>query len=170
MKRIYNTLFAISALLIFAPFANAQSINEVIPGLSWPKAAENGLQTPEGSDFAYSKDISAPLSDGTYWIKLESFSTGAATTILSSTPSDIILILDSSTSMNTQDYGGTVSYTARNRQWYNYNSFNNATYYYKVSETEYCAVSNGRSGNTRYLSFTSNGTCSLTTFIRMMLT
>lgn len=158
MKRIYNTLFAICALLIFAPFANAQSINEVIPGLSWPKAAENGLQTPEGSDFAYSKDISAPLSDGTYWIKLESFSTGAATTILSSTPSDIILILDSSTSMNTQDYGGTVSYTARNRQWYNYNSFNNATYYYKVSDTEYCAVSNGRSGNTRYLSFTSNGT------------
>ena len=166
MKRIYNTLFVICALLIFAPFANAQSINEVIPGLSWPKAAENGLQTPEGSDFAYSKDISAPLSDGTYWIKLESFSTGAATTILSSTPSDIILILDSSTSMNTQDYGGTVSYSPRQSQSYSYNTFHPTygtapTCYYYYEGNYYLITcdrtSNGNNG-IRYLTFTANGT------------
>jgi hypothetical protein len=125
MKKIYNTLFAVAALLAFAPAVFAQTpgewsikgqINETVDGvvkyLEWPKAAENGLQTPDNADFAYSKDISAPQSDGTYWIKLESFATGAASTILSSTPSDIILVLDSSTSMNTRDYNtgsGTVT-------------------------------------------------------------
>ena len=125
MKKIYNTLFAVTALLAFAPAVFAQTpgqwsikgqINETVDGvvkyLEWPKAAENGLQTPDNADFAYSKDISAPQSDGTYWIKLESFATGAASTILSSTPSDIILILDSSTSMNQRDYqttSGTVT-------------------------------------------------------------
>lgn len=126
MKKIYNTLFAVAALLAFAPAVFAQTpgqwsingqINETGEGgtvkyLEWPKAAENGIQQPAGTDFAYSKDISAPQSDGTYWIKLESFATGAASTILTSTPSDIILVLDSSTSMNTRDYStssGTVT-------------------------------------------------------------
>ena len=159
MKRIYNTFFAFTALLVFAPVAHGQySINDVLPGLTWPKEDVNVLQQSEDTDFAYRKDISAPQSDGTYWIKLESFSTGAATRILSSTPSDVILVLDSSTSMNTQDYGGTVTYNNRPRQWYTYNSYGNNTYYYKVSDVEYCAVSRGQSGNVRYLSFTSNGT------------
>ncbi len=125
MKKIYHTLFAVAALLAFAPAVFAQTpgewsikgqINETVDGvvkyLEWPKAAENGLHKPDNADFAYSKDISAPQSDGTYWIKLESFATGAASTILSSTPSDIILVLDSSTSMNTRDYNtgsGTVT-------------------------------------------------------------
>lgn len=131
MKKLYNTLFAVAALLAFAPAVIAQTpgewsikgqIHEMVTDtttgqlvpkyLEWPKAAENGLQQPTGTDFAYSKDISAPQSDGTYWIKLESFATGAASTILTSTPSDIILVLDSSTSMNTRDYvttSGTVT-------------------------------------------------------------
>jgi len=123
MKKIYSILLAASALFAFAPSVFAQGeysingqINETVEGvtkyLEWPKAAENDTQFPSGTDFAYSKDISAPQSNGTYWIKLESFATGAASRILSSTPSDIILVLDSSTSMNTRDYStpsGTVT-------------------------------------------------------------
>ncbi len=131
MKKIFNTLLTVTALLAFSSVVCAQTPGEwsikgqihetvvnpetgetTVKYLEWPKAAENGLQQPEGTDFAYSKDISSPQSNGQYWIKLESFSTGAATKILSSTPSDIILVLDSSTSMNTRDYvttSGTVT-------------------------------------------------------------
>lgn len=145
MKRIYNTFFAVTALLVFAPVAHGQdySINGVIPGLTWPKEDVNVLQQSEDTDFAYRKDISAPQSDGTYWIKLESFSTGAATRILSSIPSDIILVLDSSTSMNTQDYGGTVSYPAINNgnaQNISYSTIGNNTYYYLHSDGNYYPV------------------------------
>ena len=165
MKRIYNTFFAVTALLVFAPMTHGQSINDEIPGLTWPKEDVNVLQQSSGSDFAYRKDISAPQSDGTYWIKLESFSTGAATRILSSTPSDVILVLDSSTSMNTQDYGGTVSYDARNNANYTYNSLGASgwggsapSYYYKHTDNNYYLVSRGQSGNVYYLSIDVNGT------------
>ena len=165
MKRIYNTLIAVTAFLVFAPLAHGQSINDVIPGLTWPKEDVNVLQQSTTSDFAYRKDISAPQSDGTYWIKLESFSTGAATRILSSTPSDVILVLDSSSSMNTADYGGTVTYTARNSANYTYNSLGASgwggsapSYYYKHTDNNYYLVSRGQSGNVYYLSIDVNGT------------
>ena len=159
MKRIYNTFFAVTALLVFAPVAHGQySINEVIPGLTWPKQDVNVLQQSADTDFAYRKDISAPQSDGTYWIQLESFSTGAATKILTSTPSDIILVLDSSTSMNTNDYP---SYTARPSAEYSYNSYGNNTYYYKHTDGNYYAVQRGgtySSNGNRRLWFEVNGT------------
>ena len=174
MKKIYSILLAASALFAFAPFALSQEpgewsingqINETVVTetgpktkyLEWPKAAENGLIHPEGTDFAYSKDISAPQSDGTYWIKLESFATGAASRILTSTPSDIILVLDSSTSMNTNDYDE-VTYTARGETDYSYSSYgNNNTYYYLFKGRHY-AVSRGQSQGIYYLSFTADGT------------
>lgn len=104
MKRAYNILLSVAALLAFAPFVSAQtdwSINGQIKDpktgatLQWPN--ENGLH--EASDFAYSKDISSPQSDGTYWIRLESFSTGSASFIETAVPADIVLALDLSTSM-----------------------------------------------------------------------
>ena len=182
MKKINRILLTVTALFAVAPAVFSQpgewsingQINETEGGtvkyLEWPHAAENGLQTPPGTDFAYSKDISAPQSDGTYWIKLESFATGAASKILSSTPSDIILVLDSSTSMRQQDYGGTVTYPARSNQAYDYSDLSapggwGATEpeYYYLFEGKYYRVSHGRtngSGNNsvRYLTFTANGT------------
>ena len=164
MKKIYRILLSAAALFAVAPAVSAQNpgtysingqINETVGGtvkyLEWPHAAENGLQTPTGTDFAYSKDISAPQSNGTYWIKLESFATGAASRILSSTPSDIILVLDSSTSMNTEDYG-TPEYTARESQAYTYNSYGENTYYYLYQGTYYPVernMSNGWNGTRR---------------------
>ena len=175
MKKINRILLTVTALFAVAPAVFSQpgewsingQINETVGGtvkyLEWPHAAENGLQTPPGTDFAYSKDISAPQSDGTYWIKLESFATGAASRILSSTPSDIILVLDSSTSMNTEDYGG--EYSARTSQGYTYNNAyvtsgtgwqqtSNPAYYYKHTDGKYYLVYRRQSGNTRYLYIT----------------
>lgn len=98
MKKIFNILLSATALLAFAPALHAQgdySIAKQIPGLEWPK--DNGVH--KATDFAYSKDISAPQSDGTYWIKLESFSTGVASYVQAAAPADIVLVLDLSSSM-----------------------------------------------------------------------
>lgn len=114
MKKIYCFVFTLAALLAFASIATAQtsfgewSIKGVIqdkvyphseddPGIiNFPK--DNGLQ--EATDFAYSKNVSAPFGDGTYWIKLESYATGSAATIEVDAPVDIALVLDVSTSMS----------------------------------------------------------------------
>ena len=112
MKKIFNFVFALTALLAFAPIAGAQfgpwSIKGVIQDTHYPNSAtnpgiidfpkDNGLQ--EATDFAYSKNVSAPFNDGTYWIKLESYATGSAATIEVDAPVDIALVLDVSTSMS----------------------------------------------------------------------
>lgn len=113
MKKIYSILLTAFALLALAPVVSAQmtkadtygehSINGSITDpkdgsiLRWPK--DNGLHQKPNTDFAYSKDISSPQSDGTYWIKLESFSTGSASYIEAAAPADIVLVLDLSSSM-----------------------------------------------------------------------
>ena len=170
MKRIYNILLAVTSLLVFGAVVSAEDPEEPTYGewsingqitdpktgaiLQWPKAAENGIQQPPGTDFAYSKDISSPLSNGTYWIKLESFSTGALTSVISSVPSDIILVLDSSTSLDIYNY---VTYTAVNNgepQGYSYTSYGNNQLYVKYND-QYYQVSRNTSNSTgvRYLSF-----------------
>lgn len=121
MKKIYYVLIAFAALLTFAPAISAQtpqkpedpSINGQIKdpktgaALVFPKA--DVLHTDEENQFAYSKNISQPFNDGTYWIKLESFSTGNATVKLEDAPADIVLVLDVSGSMNNQ-YSTTAAY------------------------------------------------------------
>lgn len=107
MKTIYRILLASTALLAVSQFASAQedwSIDgqikdpkDHVSTLTWPK--DTGVQLPAGTDFGYSKNISSPQKDGTYWIKLESFATGSATMIEASVPADIVLVLDVSSSM-----------------------------------------------------------------------
>lgn len=176
MKRIYNVLITVTALLAFAPAVSAQtdwSINGQIKDprdntktLIWPNASVNTLQETE--TFAYRKDISAPLSDGTYWIKLESFATGTASYVMASVPADIVLVLDHSSSMS-NNRGSTYDYyfeptpnnSASTSSSWNYNS-SYTDVYYKYNDT-YCPVSAGRTdrinGTTRYyyLTFTYNG-------------
>lgn len=125
MKKIYNILLATVALLAFAPTVIAdgegegegeeQEVDYTINGQikdagnnnaspEFPEETDTGVHNDEINKVAYSKNISKPFSDGTYWIKLETWATGSAAQIITSTPSDIILILDSSTSMDTRDY------------------------------------------------------------------
>lgn len=163
MKRIYNTILAISALIAFSPVVFADdppgqySINGQITDpktgayLTWPK--DNGLH--QASDFAYSKDISSPQTNGTYWIKLESFSTGAATNIIASAPADIVLVLDLSSSMNNSRNNilGYELVNAPTGGW-TYNNINTDGPYCYLYQGEYYQVSRGGNNNRRYLRFT----------------
>ena len=110
MKKIYNILLAVVALFAFAPVVSAQgwSINDVIKD---PKTRDtlkfpnySGVRIDTTQNFAYSKSISSPQNDGTYWIKLESFSTGTASYKMVSEPADIVLVLDFSSSMVSYNY------------------------------------------------------------------
>lgn len=84
MKKIYNILLATFALFAFAPVINALDDDP-------PYTDEGGL--------CYSKTISEPNTDGVYTITLESFVTGSVTITNESIPADIVLVLDVSGSM-----------------------------------------------------------------------
>lgn len=109
MKRIYIYLLAAIASLAFAQMASAQTIEETIPGVTFP----NELTTDYtiSNNVGVRKQVSSPLSDGTYWIKLEAFATGHASISTISKPADIILVLDYSSSM-TATYGSTTRIAA----------------------------------------------------------
>lgn len=94
MKKIYSILLILASMLVFAPFIGAQTIDSSI---EFPD--DDGTYTLDDSGFAYKKQISKPKSDGTYWIKLESFVTGTLQIKQQSTPADIVLVLDCSGSM-----------------------------------------------------------------------
>lgn len=178
MKRIYNALFAITALLVFAPLAHGQysiddiinngtnTNNEIIP-LTWQNS-NTELHQPEGAGFAYRKIISEPQSDGTYWIKLESFSTGAATFIQTSMPADIVLVLDMSQSMSNNYKSGEIYYptyyytennqhTSYNKGDFTYNNLGNGTWYYKYNGV-YRQIQRTNSNNYGSAYFVDNGT------------
>lgn len=108
MKKIFIILLTAVASFFFAPLANAQyTINDVIKdkdGSTLKFSKDNGVHVDDENKVAYSKNVSDPFSDGTYWIKLETFATGTAEKVVTSTPSDIILVLDLSSSMNSQNY------------------------------------------------------------------
>lgn len=110
MKKIFILLTAL-ATFAYAQVASAQTINQTILDpdetltdrtLKFPN--DNGIQLDNENKVAYSKNISKPFSDGTYWIKLETFATGTAEKVVTSTPSDIILVLDLSSSMYSEYY------------------------------------------------------------------
>lgn len=145
MKKIYNIILSAVALLAFVPFAGAQSIEDVLGDLQFPQEKDPQVVDHVG----FNKTVSSPTSDGTYWIKLEAFATGEASMVLSSTPADIILVLDSSTSMDTNDYG-VVNYVSRGSQPYSYNSYT-TTYYCKLfKDGKYYPVYRGGNPNTGY--------------------
>ena len=166
MKKIFNFIFTVTALLAFAPIAGAQTYgqysikgqiqDESLPAtdpnriINFPK--DNGLQG--NTDFAYSKNISAPFSDGTYWIKLESYSTGTASSIKTSAPADIVLVLDLSSSM-VNNYIYKAAETPAGG--WTYNNINTGGPYYILYNNNYVQVQRGGNNNRRYLRFNSGG-------------
>lgn len=116
MKKIFTILLTAVASFVLVSVANAQSIDETILDpdtnlslekrkLKFPNQKTNyTIDNSNGKKVAYRKSISEPFSDGSYYIKLESFATGSATKTVTSKPSDIILVLDLSSSMNSQTY------------------------------------------------------------------
>ena len=118
MKKIYFILLAVVMLLNFAPGIYAQqtragegegeeepdyTIDGVFQSLLGETLHFTTGSYKEEKNVGFSKEISAPV-DGKYYIKLEALATGTATVTSVSKPSDIILVLDYSTSMN-DSYG-----------------------------------------------------------------
>ena len=96
MKKIHSYILAAAALLVFAPGLSAQTTYDSMFGdLSFP-ADTSGFS--EESNIGFKKNISEP-KDNKYWLKLEAFATGSAIQTSESVPSDVILVLDLSSSM-----------------------------------------------------------------------
>lgn len=92
MKKLYNILFSVVVFFLFAPAIKAQEYA--------PEELNKQVHYNDAGGLCYSKTISKPQADGTYWITLESFVTGELTTTLGGDkPADIVLVLDASTSM-----------------------------------------------------------------------
>ncbi len=177
MKKIFNIVLSATVLLALAPTLRAQlpypekgqwSIaNQIYDKnkqggigdidtypLIFPR--EKGLHQPENADFAYSKDISSPLSDGTYWIKLESFATGAATYVESAAPADIVLVLDLSSSM----VNNGIPYETPEGGWTYNNASQGGPYHYPYSSgwtSGYYEVQPYSSNGRYYLRFNTGG-------------
>lgn len=99
MKKIYSFIVTVFALLVIAPNLNAQyTIRDVIGDLSFPN--EGDFSQSNGVGFR--KDISSPV-DGKYWLRLEAYANGSAISTTSSVPSDVVLVLDLSSSMRDEN-------------------------------------------------------------------
>lgn len=84
MKHIYHTILVGLSLLAAATTVRAQDV------LSKYK---------EGGGVATSKTVGSQNEDGSYTITLETFATGTSALIPTSTPADVVLVLDFSKSM-----------------------------------------------------------------------
>ena len=193
MKKIFSILLTALAVSALAPAVSGQgtqtypkwSIKDQIKDPKYPDQEghiidfpnDTGLKIDTEKKVAYSKNVSSPFSDGTYWIKLETFATGNATYKMQSQPADIVLVLDYSGSM-AQGFGPAGDHYYLLAEGYKYNStaFNtdvesNKRYY--RFDGEYCEVKRGSepSGETyingagvemeknwQYLYFKANGT------------
>ena len=120
MKKIFSILLTALAVSALAPAVSGQdqdwSIKGQIKDPKYPGQAGHIIDFPKDTgptvdkekNFGYSKNVSSPFSDGTYWIKLESFATGSAK--VEDKPSDIVLLLDVSGSINESYKSGVNAY------------------------------------------------------------
>ena len=99
MKKIYNYFLIAIAFFALVPAMNLRAQKET--------TYSNGL--------GYSKNISTPDDEGIYTITLEAFTTGNVTVTKKSIPADIVLVLDTSGSMN-YDMNGNQTNVQANRR------------------------------------------------------
>lgn len=114
-----------------------------------------GASAAEGDVSATGVELNKTLTletDGTYTITLEAYATGTVTTttVTEPVPTDFVLVLDQSGSM--EDY----MYTAETSQDYSYSSYGNQTLYYKDGDAYYQVSRYKYSGN-YYLRYKKNG-------------
>ncbi len=99
MKKIYNIVLAIAALLAFVPSVSAQDV--VFPGdnnIKFSRDEWNKKYTIT-DQVGYRKIISKPNNQGIYHILLDAFTTGREVTVHKAVKADIVLVLDVSNSM-----------------------------------------------------------------------
>lgn len=115
MKHIFNYILLFSAALFTSMSLQAQA-----PDAGYKN--QNGVST--------GKSVSELNSDGTYTITLETFATGSSVATKSSTPVDVVLVLDVSGSMEFPK--GTTTQVSNNTQ-ISYNTVKNSdvSYFYR---------------------------------------
>ncbi|MGM9671354.1 MAG: vWA domain-containing protein [Oscillospiraceae bacterium] len=119
-----------------------------------------GASAAEGDVSATGVELNKTLTlqnDGTYAITLEAYATGTVTTttVTEPVPTDFVLVLDQSGSMD--DNLTSYTYTARASQGYSYSSLKNQTLYYKDGDTYY-QVSRHEKNGKYYLRYEKNDT------------
>ena len=109
MKKIYISLLSFAAIFCFAPSVSGQGYTHTYDmgdnktlTLTFPNET-NHNDYGDNESVGVSKHISSPV-DGKYWIKLETFARGESMQISSNKPADIVLALDMSSSMNSNNY------------------------------------------------------------------
>lgn len=149
MKNIFKTLLCLVAFIVPVSGLFAQVVGEqqdVPDEYHYP-------DNEDGTGIVYSKIVQGPNKKGEYTIFLKSFVTGEVDEQTMAIPTEVVLVLDVSGSM---DWGMTdEDYTANNAQ-YSYNTINNSStmYLYKYND-EYLRVYAGTNyyGN-RYCLYT----------------
>ena len=136
------------------PYSIAKQITDPKNGNKppvFPEETYKPVDVDDDNKIAFTKNISMPFKDGTDWIKLESFATGEASYKMTNAPADIVLVLDMSSSMNSNNYttgtdgimyepiNGTRNVTVDGVQY-------TATYSYQL-------ISGYTGNNQRYISF-----------------
>ena len=141
-----------------APFvqANAQAANG--PARAPLRASANdGSTTPTDpsrkiSDAVVTEKTATKNADGTYTIKLTSYTTGTVTEQTTTKPTDIVLVLDQSGSMKDCIVcGGTIGRNSYHTTYTEVNSISNSTTYYikngsGYTEVKYCNGKNHTTG------------------------
>lgn len=116
-------------------------------------ASQQGTARETDDSMQYSKTVTLE-DDGTYTINMEAWATGEVKTTSSQTPTDIVLVLDVSGSMDTKDFPGEESYNRftgnTNRQAYN----NRNNLYVRLDDGSYSKVTVTRAGNIFEYTFT----------------
>ena len=149
MKKTSNIIIAALALLLIVPFAFA--VGDTKDLQVGPDYIDNG------SGICYNKTAESTTDgSGIYWITLESFAKGGGVKVNETIPSDIVLVLDLSTSMNSS-FGS--SYVGETQAWSYSNSYGNYgnNLYYKYEDSYYQLHYDTRNSRVRVY-FTVQGT------------
>ena len=118
MKKTFNIIITLVALLAFTPFMRAQETDPDPATAPIPFPADPNIKFSQDewnkqytidtySKVAYRKIISQPNTQGIYHILLDAFTTGQEVKLNKAVRSDIVLVLDNSTSMQNSISGGT---------------------------------------------------------------
>lgn len=154
MKRIYNIIFTVLALIAFHPVLSAQ------PDIVIGDDGNPNRYSINSKGIGYAKGITGPDDNGNYFIHLHTFVTGDGTITHSDIPADIILVLDVSGSMD-ETLSSSVTYEAQASRSYSYNDINNSDLYYLYNGQYYEVQRNTQGGyysQTRYyLRFNAGG-------------
>ena len=128
-NRMFSPMKAIMLLLLLGFAAgNAMAQYRVKPQHR-EQPADNGLYL----DKQFKEDPTIPNGGSLF---LESYVTGEVKKVLASRPTDIVLVLDRSSSMN-NNMATTYTYEAMASTAYSYNGYGNHQYYYKDGEEYY---------------------------------